>query len=337
VIAETDFDVTEAYPAEHGLGNLVTDAIRWSVNQVLKERDPPEQVDFAVESNGVIRSAIYEGTSGVIQTSDAFRTLPLGIDPVSGQAGYPLLEFCLSGAELYNAAWANALAPLLNNSDYWLSWSGGGFQYIDYLPPMSMWQCLDDNDPTCADRVPVLNSPGVLYRVAVNSYVASNIENIAEISFGLIVIVPKDCYSGYALTSLDDAIVYEDEPGTDDPLMQWEGFFDYLASLPDTDEPADGIPNIPARYAGPEGRFLKGCVVATAAYGSPLEEEVGLLRDFRDEILMQSSAGRKFVSFYYAHGAPVAEAIAQSEWTKALVRVLLLPLVGVAKFLLWLL
>jgi hypothetical protein len=66
-----------------------------------------------------------------------------------------------------------------------------------------------------------------------------------------------------------------------------------------------------------------------------MQEDVGLLRDFRDEILMKSSVGRKFVSFYYAHGAPVAETIAQSEWLRALVRILLLPLVGVAKFLLW--
>ena len=46
---------------------------------------------------------------------------------------------------------------------------------------------------------------------------------------------------------------------------------------------------------------------------------------------MKSPAGKQFVSFYYAHGVPVAEAIAQSEWLKAMVRVMLLPLVGVAK------
>ncbi len=327
-IAETDVDLSKVYKEEHGLGNLVTDAIRWSVDQVLD--DPSDPVDVAVESNGVIRSALQTGTTGQILTSDAFRTLPLGIDPVSEQAGYPLLSFCMSGAELYNAAWVNALAPFLNNSDYWLSWSGAGFQYIDFLPPLSMWQCLDASDPTCADQVPISNSSGwPLYRIAVNSYVASQIGSITDLSYGLIVIVPKDCDTGLPLVSLDDAIVYE---GVGDPLMQWEGFFDYLAQLPDTD--ADSIPNIPARYAEPEGRMVVACVVATAAYGSPLEEKVGVLRDFRDRILMKSQAGKQFVSFYYAHGVPVAEAVAQSEWLKALVRIMLLPLVGVAKLLL---
>jgi len=326
-IAETGFDLSKVYKVEHGLGNLVTDAIRWSVDQVLA--DPSDPVDVAVESNGVIRSALETGTTGQILTSDAFRTLPLGIDPVSEQAGYPLLSFCMSGAELYNAAWVNALAPFLDNSDYWLSWSGAGFQYLDFLPPLSMWQCLDGSDPTCAARAPIANSPSSLYRVAVNSYVASQVGSITDLSYGLIVIEPKDCDTGLPLASLDDAIVYEDD---ETPLMQWEGFFAYLDQLPDTD--GDTIPNIPDRYSGPEDRMIVGCVVATAAYGSPLEEKVGVLRDFRDRILMKSQAGKKFVSFYYAHGVPVAEAVAQSEWLKALVRVMLLPLVGVAKLIL---
>jgi hypothetical protein len=320
-IAETDFDLSKVFEAEHGLGNLVTDALRWSVEQATGV-----PVDVAVESNGVIRSALQTGTTGQILSSDAFRTLPLGIDPVSEQAGYPLVSFCMTGEELYHAAWVNALSPYLDNSDYWLSWSGAGFEYVDYLPPLSLWKCLDE---FCSYQAPILRRPWPLYRIAVNSYVASQIGSITDLSFGLIVIVPKDCDTGLPLASLDDAIVYE---GAGDPLMQWEGFFDYLAQLPDTD--SDGIPNIPDRYSAPEGRFVKACVVATAAYGSPFDEKVSLLRDFRDKILMKSPAGKKFVSFYYANGVPVAEAIAQSEWLKAMVRVMLLPLVGVAKLLL---
>jgi hypothetical protein len=204
-----------------------------------------------------------------------------------------------------------------------------GFQYIDYLPPLGMWQCLDPDDPTCTARVRVRN---VLYRVAVNSYVASNVSRLEDLSYGLIKVYPRDCSTGAPLASLEGAVVYE-EPGN--PLMEWEGFLAYLAQFPDTDNPPDNIPDIPARYAGPEGRMIKGCVVATAAYGSPMEAKVGLLRDFRDEILVKSSPGRQFVSFYYAHGAPVAEAVARSEWLRAVVRTLLLPLIGAAKLLLW--
>ena len=323
-IAETDFDVTETYAQEHGLGNLVTDSIRWSV-----ENATGLHIDVAIEAGGVIRSNLLKGTTGEIWTSDAFEVVPLGVDPVTEDPGYPLLTFCMYGDELQNVAWVNALAPYVNDTDLWLSWSGMGFQYIDYLPPLGMWQCLDPDDPTCTARVRVRN---VLYRVAVNSYVASNVSRLEDLSYGLIKVYPRDCSTGAPLASLEGAVVYE-EPGN--PLMEWEGFLAYLAQFPDTDEPPDGIRDIPARYAGPEGRMIKGCVVATAAYGSPMEAKVGLLRDFRDEILMKSSPGRQFVSFYYAHGAPVAEAVARSEWLRAVVRTLLLPLIGAAKLLLW--
>jgi 5'-nucleotidase len=326
-IAETDFDLDKAYKVEHNLGNLVADSIRWSVDQIIN--DPSDPVDVAVESNGVTRDGIQAGATGRINTSDAFRAVPLGVDPVNGAAGYPLVSFCLNGEEIYNAGWVNALAAYLNDSDYWLSWSGVRFQYTDYLPPLSMWQCLDADDPTCAVNVPISKSSYPLYRIAVNYYVATNIESVADLSFGLIVLEPKDCETGEPLASLADAIVYE---AAGDPLTQWEGFLDFLAQLPDTD--SDGIPNIPARYAGPEGRMVKACVIATVSYGSPFDEKVGLLREFRDEILLKSAAGKKFVDLYYEHGGFLAEAVAEHEWVRALIRVLLLPLVGVAKLLL---
>ena len=329
-IAETDFDLKKVYKLEHNLGNLVTDAIRWSVDQVLD--DPRDRVDAALESNGVMRDAILTGAAGRINTSDAFRAVPLGVDPVSGAAGYPLVSFCVYGGELHSAAWVNALAAYLNDGDYWLSWSGVRFQYTDYLPPLAMWQCFDPNDPTCAARASIRHNRKTLYRIAVNYYVATNIESIKDLSFGLIVIEPKDCDTGAPLASLADAIVYE-APG--DPLTEWEAFLDFLAQFPDTDDPPDGIPNIPARYAGPEGRMVKACVIATVSYGSPFDENVTILRDFRDDILLKSPMGRKFVDLYYEHGGFLAEAVADSEWVRALIRVLLLPLVGVAKFLLW--
>jgi len=49
---------------------------------------------------------------------------------------------------------------------------------------------------------------------------------------------------------------------------------------------------------------------------------------------MKSSLGRAFVDSYYTHGPALAHTVAQSEWLKAMVRVMLLPMVGVAKLLL---
>jgi 5'-nucleotidase len=326
-VAETDFDLKKVYGEEHNLGNLVTDAIVWSANQVLD--DPADPVDFAVESDGVIRDAILQGSTGRINTSDAFRVVPLGLDPLSGTAGYPLLSFYLTGADVRKACAVDCFAPLLNNSDYWLSYSGMGFSHAA-VALINAWQCNDPSDPACTDRTTIPNDE-TLYRVAVNYYVALNIERMKEISGGLIDVVPRDV-AGNPLANLTDAIIYE-APG--DPLTQWEGFLAFLSSLPDTDD--DGIPNIPARYAGPEGRIIDRCFVATAAYGTPYEEKIDVLRAFRDQVLAKSTTGKKIVDAYYAWGERLAEPVANSSVLRFLVQVLLLPVIGIAKAVLLLL
>ena len=69
------------------------------------------------------------------------------------------------------------------------------------------------------------------------------------------------------------------------------------------------------------------CFIATAAYGSMLEPRVVALRQFRDRYLERTALGRAFIRFYYRHSPPVAAVIAEHEWLRFLVRMLLTPLV----------
>ena len=62
------------------------------------------------------------------------------------------------------------------------------------------------------------------------------------------------------------------------------------------------------------------CFIATAAYGTSSAPEIEVLRDFRDEVLMQSESGRDLVGFYYAASPPVAEFIARHEMLRTVVR-----------------
>lgn len=69
------------------------------------------------------------------------------------------------------------------------------------------------------------------------------------------------------------------------------------------------------------------CIVATAAYGSPLANEVNVLRDWRDHVLAKSKLGRLFVYTYYKISPPVASFISNKAFYRRVVRLLLTPLV----------
>lgn len=74
------------------------------------------------------------------------------------------------------------------------------------------------------------------------------------------------------------------------------------------------------------------CFIATAAYGSYLEPEVLVLRQFRDEFLLTNGPGRAFVAWYYRHSPALAAAIESHDGYRLGARVLLSPVVYAIKF-----
>ncbi len=82
------------------------------------------------------------------------------------------------------------------------------------------------------------------------------------------------------------------------------------------------------------GGGAAACFIATAAYGHYSAPQVQTLRDFRDRYLLTNPPGRAFVGWYYRYGPIGAAFINAHPWCKPLVRLLLLPLIGAAMFLL---
>jgi len=74
------------------------------------------------------------------------------------------------------------------------------------------------------------------------------------------------------------------------------------------------------------------CFIATAAYGSYLQPEVRVLRNFRDNYLLTNAPGRAFVDWYYANSPPLAAIIADHAWLRGIARVALTPLVYGVKY-----
>ncbi|MDH5729211.1 MAG: S8 family serine peptidase [Gammaproteobacteria bacterium] len=70
------------------------------------------------------------------------------------------------------------------------------------------------------------------------------------------------------------------------------------------------------------------CVIATAAYGSPMATQIQSLRNFRDQYLQHHLLGKAFIQIYYRYGKVPAEWIAQSETRRGFARVALAPLMA---------
>jgi hypothetical protein len=91
------------------------------------------------------------------------------------------------------------------------------------------------------------------------------------------------------------------------------------------------IPKLVISYT--EAAAPGGCIIATATYGSELSPEVQFLRGFRDNIVLNTFAGRNFMNvfnaWYYFFSPTVASFISGNELIRGVARVVLYPLIGV--------
>jgi hypothetical protein len=76
------------------------------------------------------------------------------------------------------------------------------------------------------------------------------------------------------------------------------------------------------------GGELRGCFLATATYGSPLEGHVSILKDFRDTYLVRCSLGRMIVRIYYTYSPGLSLFIEKHEVLKSVVAVSLIPIIA---------
>lgn len=114
------------------------------------------------------------------------------------------------------------------------------------------------------------------------------------------------------------------------------GLCNYTSEFCGTDEDCEG----PDATCGPPSQdqcpggtcmawpICPNCYIATATFGTELEGKTDILRSFRDEYLLNNTVGKAFVEAYYKYSPPIAHYIAQREWLKTVVRILLQPVIG---------
>jgi len=75
-----------------------------------------------------------------------------------------------------------------------------------------------------------------------------------------------------------------------------------------------------------------GCLIATATFGSELAPQVQMLREIRDNSLLQTQSGQSFMqgfnSFYYSFSPTIADYERQNPLFKEAVKVTITPLVA---------
>ena len=120
-----------------------------------------------------------------------------------------------------------------------------------------------------------------------------------------------------ACTELITGIRYTDYDGTGRVLHLSEAYSVYVQGLIDT--AAEKLKKFDPEFSAPKPQAqAAGCFVITATMGNELAYPVVVLRQLRDQILVESPLGRFFVNWYYLNGPKLAAKISPSVALRAL-------------------
>jgi isopenicillin-N N-acyltransferase-like protein len=115
-------------------------------------------------------------------------------------------------------------------------------------------------------------------------------------------------------------------------FVNWTGDVDTIADVnaASTRTTMNGNYSITANFQEEEPPMTPqtGCFIATAAYGTPMSQEIQILREFRDKYLVTNSPGQGLVTVYYTISPPIADFITEHPSLKPIVRVGLMPVVA---------
>ncbi|WP_095211223.1 bifunctional metallophosphatase/5'-nucleotidase [Endozoicomonas ascidiicola] len=228
-LVQTPETLTRDY-ADHALGNLVADAIRYASGS-----------DIALTTNSLIRDDMMAGESGIQSVSDIFRLQPLGVGP-DDQPGYPLMKVWMTAQEIRGLMEVMSFAWQVKGDDYFPRFSGLRFTYNSLRPPLDRITSIELGSEETGYEPLDLSDETRLYSFSATSYVGGFAWTISDLSYGLVNIVPKD-RDGNPVVDLNDSIIdkYPLTSGVQE-YKNWQAQVNFFAQLPDVN--GDGISDI---------------------------------------------------------------------------------------------
>lgn len=253
-------------PAGTLLANLVTDSFRKATS-----------ADIGFTANGLMRSPLTRGRSGVQTVYDVFSVAPLGDGIVDATAGSALVTAWFTGEELKNILEFCLLENPAHPGEYFPRASGLRFYYDKSRKPFDVVTAIEIGDIDRGYRpIEIKGNEKQLYSLACPLYLGLFIVAIPKYTKGKLSVVPKN-KEGQPLKSRTEAL---DPPGGSTPdllppkgavdgdsvatanstgavreIKEWQAIMDHLRSLPKKGN--EELPVIPVDERAAEVRAFK--------------------------------------------------------------------------------
>jgi 5'-nucleotidase/UDP-sugar diphosphatase len=248
------------------LANLVTDAFRKST-----------RADIGFTANGLMRTGLTRGKSGVQTVYDVFAVAPLGAGVVDSTAGSTLVTAYFTGRELKNLLEFCLVDSPAHPGEYFPRASGLRFHYDPSRQMFDVVTAIEIGDLTRGYRaIDISGKDGQLFSLTCPLYLGMIILAIPKYTKGKLTLVPKN-KAGQPLQSKTEAldiprvstpdllppggsvdklsVATLEEGGVIREIKEWQAIMDYLRSLP-VNNPGE-LPTVPVDEKAAEIRAIQ--------------------------------------------------------------------------------
>ena len=248
------------------LANLVTDAFRKAT-----------KADIGFTANGLMRSGLKRGKSGVQTVYDVFAVAPLGAGVVDDTAGSTMVTAYFSGLELKNLLEFCLVDSPAHPGEYFPRASGMRFRYDPSRPVFNVVTAIEIGDLESGYRaIDITGQDERLYSLSCPLYLGMIILAIPKYTKGKLSLAPKN-KDGQPLKSKiealdaprrstpdllpprgtvdEDSVAVAQQTGAIQEIKEWQAIMDYLRSLPVKEQ--GRLPTIPLDERAVEVRAIR--------------------------------------------------------------------------------